>query len=313
MDVLVTGGHGSIGRFVVAELLSRDHNVTVFDVQDSPNTIETPFIRGSITDEDAIASAVEGHDAVVHLAALLPPDSEEHPERAEKINIRGTINVLDASMQADARTIIASSKAVYGHVTADHAYPEYEPLSEEASVQPMSIYGITKSACERFCRDYAWNRGLDVACVRFASTYGPGKIDEYGDHSDHGDVTLISRLVESAASGESLVVTGGDERNDYFYYADIGNGIADALEAPTLNYRAYNLGTGRLATLGDFAAILRDLRPESDITVEGGLDPYDRDHPRYCRMDIARARSDFGFSPQFTLREAIEDYLNRID
>lgn len=311
MKVLVTGGHGSIGRFVVEELVARGHDVTVFDIQEG--STEASFIKGDITDERAVNSALEGHDAVVHLAALLPPDSEEHPERAERINIRGTLNVLDAATRADARALVTSSKAVYGHVAADHSYPEYEPLPEDVPTRPMSVYGITKAACERFCKDYAWNRGLDVACLRFASTYGPGKIDEYGDHSDHGNVTLISQLIETAASGDSIVVSGGDERNDYLYYADIGNGFADALEAPTLNYSAYNLGTGQLATLGDFADVLQELRPECDITVEGGLDPYDRDHPRYCRMDIARARADFGFSPRFTRREAIQDYLDRIE
>lgn len=313
MDVLVTGGNGSIGRFVVEELVSRGHDVTVFDIQTRSTTREVSFVEGDITDREGVTRAISDNDTVVHLAALLPPGSEESPSRADRINIGGTLNVLNAATQADARTIVASSKAVYGHVSAEHAYPQYEPLAEDVQKSPMNVYGLTKLASEHFCKDYANNRGLDVASVRFASTYGPGKTQEYGDHGDYGDVTLISKLIESAARGEEVTVSGGDERNDYLYYADIGNGIADAVESQQLNYRTYNLGTGSLVTLHDFAEILRELCPDADLTVEEGLDPYDRDHPRYCRMDIARARSDLGFEPRYTHHEAIRDYIEQLD
>lgn len=318
MEILVTGGAGAIGRFVVAELADRGHDVTVFDrveptfegvTADSP---EFTYVDGDVTDSSAVARAIEtpdgSVDAVVHLAALLPDACEADPRRAERVNVGGTLNVLAAASEREkVRVLCASSKAVYGSITGEHAHPTYEPMSEDAPKSPTSVYGTTKLACEQYCRAYARNEDLDVACFRFASTFGPGKGDS------HGVLSLLSKLIEGGAAGEDVSVTGVDQRSDFLYYPDLAAGVAAAVEAGTLSNRAYHLGSGQAVPLRAYVEAVRERYPDARIEAEGGLNFYERTHPSYCRLDVSRARTDLGYEPQYGPDEAVEDYLQRLE
>lgn len=312
MQILVTGGSGAIGRFVSGELSRRGHDVTVFDqvapkfsaVDVEPNRIS--FVEGDVTEAAAVQDEVKPADVVVHLPALLPDQCEVTPRRAEQVNVGGTLNVLDAAAGTNTRVLCASSKAVYGTVTGVHAHPTYEPMSEDAPKSPTNVYGATKLAVECYCNAYARNKNLDVAWFRFATTFGPGKGDT------HGKLSLLSRLVERGAAGEEITVSGTDQRTDFLYYPDLAAGVAAAVETDTLTYRAYHLGSDQAAPLRAYAESVQSSCPSAEIEIEGGLDFFDQTHPRYCRLDISRARSDLGYEPQFGPEAAVEDYLRRI-
>ena len=311
MEVIVTGGHGAIGKFVTEELLERGHAVTVFDLQNdeefwSELDHEYDWVEGDVTDGEAVFKAVKGHDAVLHLAALKRSACEENPKAAQEVNVGGTLSVFDAGVEHNARIVHASTKSVFGHVSGSYAYPMYEPLDESAPKHPTGdIYGLTKAATEAYRKNYQRKHDLDVASVRYASSYGPGKV------AVPGKGTLISDLIERAST-EPKHLSGGDELNDYIYFGDIANGLANALEADTLTYPVYHIGTGQLNSLRDFADVLTDAHPDADITVEDGLNPQNRDHPMYAQLDISRARSDLGYEPEYTLRDGIRDYLDRL-
>lgn len=311
MDVLVTGGHGAIGSFVVEELVARGHNVTVFDLQnddEQQHRLTYSFVEGDITNPDAVAAAIEGKDVVVNMAALKRPACNENPKLAQQVNIGGTVNVFDAVVETDTRVLQISSKSVFGEIGGSNAHPLYEPLDEGAPKQTIGdIYGLTKVATESYMQAYVREYDIDVACFRFGSSYGPGKV------AVPGKGMLLPDLIEGAPRGESITLPGGDEQNDWIYFGDIANGLADAVEAPTLNYPVYHIGTGRLNSLRDFATVLQEACPNSDITVQDGLNPQNKAHPLYTRLNISRAKTDLGYNPEFTLREGIRDYLDRID
>lgn len=311
MRVLVTGGHGAVGSFVIEELVARGHDVTVFDLQDDKEqrvTLGYEFVEADITDAEAIESSVKKNDVVVHLAALKRPACNNNPKLAQEVNIGGTVNVFEAAKDTDIRVIQISSKSVFGSISGSYTRPLYEPLSEGVPKQSIGdIYGLTKVATESYRQAYVRKYDIDIASFRFASTYGPGKI------AVEGKGMLIPDLIEGAPRGETIELPGGDEYNDWIYFGDIANGLADAVEAPSLNYPAYHIGTGRLNSLKDFANVLRDGCPDATITVEDGFNPQNQDHPLYARMDISRAQSDLGYEPEYTLRDGVRDYLDRID
>lgn len=310
MDVLVTGGHGAIGRLVVDELVGRGHDVTVFDLQGDDQLQRQhghAFVQGDITDPNSVNDAVANRDAIVHMAALKRPACNADPKLAHDVNIGGTVNVLDATAGTDTRIVHISSKSVFGEIGGSHAYPLYEALDEGGPKQSIGdVYGLTKAATESYMRAYVRAQDVDAASFRFGSSYGPGKV------AVPGKGMLLPELIEGAPRGDPITVPGGDEQNDWIYFGDIANGLADAVEASALNYPVYHIGSGRLHSLRDFVAVLRDACPDANITVESGLNPQDKDHPLYARLDISRARTDLGYEPAYSLREGIRDYLDRI-
>lgn len=311
MDVLLTGGHGAVGRFVIEELHRRSHDVTVLDPADDEtlrSRMGHDYIDGDVTDEAAVADAVDGADVVVHLAALKRPACEDDPTIALDVNVGGTVNVFEAAVAADARVVHISTKSVFGHISGTYAYPHYDPLPEDAPQQSVGdIYGLTKRATESYRQAYVRKFDLDVASFRFASSYGPGKV------AVPGKGMLIPDAIEGALRGEHVELPGGDELNDWIYFGDIANGLADAVEAPELSYPAYHIGTGTLHSLRDFADVLREACPDATITVADGRNPQNKDHPMYANFDISRARADLGYEPEYSLAEGIHDYMDRAD
>jgi UDP-glucose 4-epimerase len=309
MNLLVTGGSGAIGAFVVGELRD-DYDVTVFDVEppdvDGSDSDEgaVAYVEGDVTDETAVAEAVSAADAVVHLAALLPDACERNPRRAEAVNVGGTLNVFEAAADHGTRVVYASSKAVLGTPTGVHTHPTYEPIGEDAPKSPTNVYGVTKAAVERYAAAYRAD-GLDVAALRFASTYGPGK------GRAHGDLALLPNAIRRAAAGDPVRLTGGDQRNDLVYYGDIARGVAAAIETDELAHAAYHVGSGEAVSIRTFAEALREYT-DAQIEVEGGLNYRDAAEPSYCRLDISRARADLGYEPTYPVERAVRDFLRRL-
>jgi UDP-glucose 4-epimerase len=305
MRVLVTGGSGAIGSFVVEELVNRGDEVTVFDI-DPPTQNKVSFVKGDITDLESVLDAVSGVDAVIHLAAILPPACEQDPHRAEKINVGGTLNILDAIQGTGKRVVCLSSKGALGSMTGQYAHPTYEPVGESHYKNPVNVYGTTKMAVEQYCQAYSANKNVDVSVVRLSSTWGPGKGPR------HGELDLISRLIEGAARGKRIHVTGGDQRNDLVYYADIAQGLVRLVGAVRLPHLVYHIGSGRVVKLSDFGVALADLFPDSLLTIEGGLNYFEQIQPTYCLLDISRARQDIGYEPKFDVEAGVKDYLLRM-
>ena len=305
MRVLVTGGSGAIGSFVVEELVNRGEEVTVFDI-DPPVQNEVYFIKGDITDQEGVLDAVSKVEVVIHLAAILPPACEQDPHRAEKVNVGGTLNILYAVEGSEKRVVCLSAKGALGAMAGQYAHPRYEPVSESHYKNPVNVYGTTKMAVEQYCQAYSSNKEVDVSVVRLASTWGPGKGPR------HGELDLISRMIEGAANGEKIHVSGGDQKNDLVYYADIAQGLVRLARGRFLPHLVYHIGSGGVVKLSDFGDVLANLFPDSLLTIEGGLNYFEQVQPTYCQLDISRARQDVGYEPKFDVETGVKDYLSRI-
>ncbi len=231
MNILVTGGSGNIGRWVVQELRST-HSVTIFDIKESTVT-DIAFVRGSITDYDAVLAAAKGMDAIVHLAAIPAyyPDIPVH--RYMDLNVTGTSNVLEAAAACGVRTVaIASSDSSLGFVFSTHPFlPDYFPIDEAHPQRPQDPYGLSKLIDEQICQAAHRRYGLQTIALRFCWVWQPEtyahraqilaedgvmNVKRHFGYVDVRDVATACRLaVEAEGIGyDALFITADDTYAD---------------------------------------------------------------------------------------------------
>mgnify|MGYP001051195653 FL=1 len=240
---LVTGGAGFIGSHLVERLLEMENEVVCLDSLSTYYTGKEDnikeclpqkrfhFVRGDILDTPSLLAAAAGCEFVFHLAAQPGVRySLEHPEEVTRVNVEGTINVLEASRRIDAkRLIFASSSSVYG-------VPRYLPINEDHPTEPLSPYGASKLCAEEFCRSYSRLHGIDVAILRYFAAYGPRQRPDMA----------IRKFVSAVLDGTSPTIFGtGDQTRDFTYVDDIVAGTLLAASASSANSTILNLGSGR--------------------------------------------------------------------
>jgi nucleoside-diphosphate-sugar epimerase len=171
MKILVTGGSGTIGGYVLRELLAAGHCLTCFS-RTAPRVEGTRFIEGDIMNPEQIRKASPGHDAVIHLAAV-PGPGRASPAELVRINVIGTINVLEASVEAGVgRFVFASSGGATGFCFQKHEkIPRYLPLDEEHASEPQDEYGLSKLLGELTCRRYTDAYGIRTICLRIHNNW----------------------------------------------------------------------------------------------------------------------------------------------
>lgn len=188
MSVL-TGGHGTVGTAITAH---SSNSFTLFDREETPPGAEHPqrqnhceTVIADVTDLEAVETAFDGHDAVVHLAGC--PDVDASYEEVQRNNAEGTHNVLEAARRADVDTIVfASSNHVVGGYEQEHAPELYDPdydltIDHESPIRPDSHYGASKAACEAWGRYYAETYGIQFYALRIGSVRPPEWDHPYGD------------------------------------------------------------------------------------------------------------------------------------
>jgi UDP-glucose 4-epimerase len=237
MKVLVIGGAGYIGSHVALELKDRGHTVTVFDNLSSgvkENLHEgCAFIRGDIMNpEDLKAALSKGFDAAVHLAAFKAAgESMLEPGKYAVNNIGGTINILNALVEAGVKMLaFSSSAAVYGE-------PAYLPIDEEHPKNPENFYGFTKLEIERVLAWYDKLKGLRFAALRYfnAAGYDPaGRVKGL----ERNPANLVPVIMEAAAGMRAELKVFGDDYDtkdgtgvrDYVHVSDLAEAHATALD-----------------------------------------------------------------------------------
>ena len=302
MEILVTGGSGFIGRHLVRRLIESGHTVTVFDKLDARpagaaggSRLPVKVIIGDLLDPSALRTALEASSprVVVHTAALVGPTlSLEEPLLTARINLDGTINVLEALRTAGGpRAVFISTEEVYGQFRHDPA-PEDDPMS------PVNPYGITKAAAEWYVDFYHRYHHLDSYVVRTSWVYGPG--------FPRG--RLEAKIIADALEGrETVFPSGADQRTDYTYVDDLVEGLRLLIEHPRPGHRLYNIASGVSQSIREVGDILRRLLPTARIAIGPGLLETGPGVPMPQKggLDISRARRDLGYRPQVTIEAGL--------
>jgi UDP-glucuronate 4-epimerase len=309
MNFLVTGGAGFIGSHVCERLLQTGHRVWAFDdlnafydpsiKQQNLRDIEAlgqPFAfgKGDLTDRaalDALCSSVH-FDQIIHLAARagVRPSLEE-PALYQRVNVEGTVNLLEAARRNGVKkVVIASSSSVYG-VNSKVPFSEDDPI-----FQAISPYAASKLACEALGHVYHHIYGMDVVMLRFFTVYGPRQRPDLAIHK-------FARLI---SAGKPIPVFGdGRTARDYTYVTDTVDGVMAATQQE-FGFEIFNLGESQTVTLSRLIDLLEQALGQKAII--------DRQPPQagdvpitYANIDKARAR--LGYHPQVKIEQGIPRFM----
>jgi UDP-glucose 4-epimerase len=300
VHVLVTGGAGFIGSHLVDALLARGCRVTVLDDLSSGRMenikvhLGNPdfrFVRGDVCDEGMVRDALSGVDAVIHEAAVVSvPTSIERPELVQKVNVRGTLNLLRASAELGVgRFVFASSCAVYGE-------QEKLPIKEDAEPRPLSPYAASKLAAEEVCREFH-RLGLCTVCLRYFNVYGPRQAS--GEYAG-----VMVKFMERLRAGQPPVIHGdGEQTRDFIHVEDVVEATLLTLERSGVNGEVFNIGTGRETSINELCGLIvgvsgrENLRPVHGPPRAGDI--------RRSLADISKVRRVLGFEPKVLLENGI--------
>lgn len=315
MNVLVTGGFGAVGSFVTRLLVERGERVVVFENRPDPRLVrdlvgQIAVVQGDVLDLPLLIETFGAHDVerAIHTAALMPEPTQNRPYLGTQVNVVGLANVLEAARLSGVRRVVfASTKGVYAEIAGAHDHPTYQPITEDYPKDPNSLYDASRYYGERLGLQYLDTYGLEFCATRFSHTYGPGKLT-------HGSLAVPSQIVEGAYRGEKVRIPGGaDVKDDLIYNKDAALGLVCAAFADRPTSHIYQIGTGRASSLPDVAAAVRQLLPDADVEIGPGLDFKGLGRKSCCVFDIARARAEIGYEPQFTVETGVADYLALLD
>lgn len=252
-SVLVTGGLGYIGSYVVRDLLDRGWRVRVLDNRYRCDPViaaeicalpGVEVVEGDVRYAHTVEAAVRGAEAVVHLAAVCMNKSIADPTESLDVNLMGTQNVLDASSRAGVRRIVyASSASVYGN-------PVSLPMRESDPLSPITPYCVAKLAGEQMLTFYARRSNISWLSLRFFNVYGPGQ------PTDAYYTSVILTFLNRIARGESPVIDGkGEQSMDFVHVLDVARAVGMALDSEATG-EPLNVGTGTQTSIADLAELL---------------------------------------------------------
>lgn len=307
-NVLVTGGAGFIGSHLVDRLLGEGDRVVALDnfddfynpalkrrnIQKARQHPGFRLIEGDLREPGLLEGLLqqEKFDVVAHLAARagVRPSIQNSFLYAD-VNIRGTLQLLEACRKCGIRRLVfASSSSVYGN-NSKVPFSEEDPVS-----RPISPYAATKRAAELMCHTYHHLYGMDIACLRFFTVYGPRQRPEMAIHH-------FTRLIHE---GKKISLFGdGKTSRDYTYIDDIMDGTLGALSREH-GFEIYNLGESRTVPLARLVLAIENQLGKKAVIEYLPAQPGDVEH---TYADIRKARERLGYEPHTNLEEGLSRFV----
>jgi UDP-glucose 4-epimerase len=297
MKVLITGGAGFIGSHLGEGLLAEGHEVVVIDNEATGRREHVPagarYLRGDVSRTDDLEPAFRlGLDAVCHIAGQVSIiRSFDDPVVDLRTNVHGTVRVLQLCLKYRVpRLIYASSMSVYGHT-------DVLPTPEETPCRPVSYYGISKYAAERYVHATAERADLDfdfrVTSFRMYNVYGPRQA------LDNPYQGVLGIFLGNLLRGEPITIFGdGEQSRDFVYVGDVVAAWAGALDNPASYGKVFNLGSGRqisINRLADHALFAFGQARDKRAVLYASGRPGEL---RQVEADTSRARTLLGWQPR---------------
>jgi dTDP-L-rhamnose 4-epimerase len=347
MKVLVTGGAGFIGTHLVRDLLRIGMDVTILDnfspqIHGGNNTLApdiAPHVRliiGDIQDQAAVADAVHGQDAIVHLAAETGTGQSMYEVvRYERVNIGGTANLLQAISDDAGRTlrrlVVASSRSIYGEgcyhsPSRGVVFPEsrgvedmqagrFEPLDpvtgeactvlptkEDAPLHPTSFYGLTKQVQEQMCLLWGQTLGFSAFGLRYQNVFGPGQSLK---NPYTGILAIFSN--QARVNQPIKIFEDGKESRDFVYIQDVVDATVAAVIHEGTQSAALNVGSGVSTPVTEVVdEIISFFKSRSAVSITGAFRQGDI---RHCFADLEKVRQTLNFTPKWNFRDGVAKFL----
>lgn len=297
MRIAVLGGTGSIGMATAARLARRGAAVTILSRR-APSAMPAgvTWRACDVTRSSAVREslAVAGIERVVHLAALLQFACDDDPAQAIRVNVDGTLNVLDACRDLSIRRVVfGSSIAVYGE--RSDALRETDPLPDG-----VNLYGMTKRLGEVLGERYREKLGIEFVALRYSGVFGPGEAASAG-------MARVRQRILQCARGEDVRVEGacGEERSHLTHVDDAAEATCVALLGDPPARTVYNVAgpAGNYVSLIELHALLGEMVPGAGRALWSGRGR------STGPMDISRIDADLGWRPRVALRDGLRDLL----
>ncbi len=303
MRVLITGGYGFIGAWIIRNLLARGDQVWVYDLKEDARRLrlilpeeqvkQVAFVPGDVCDLPTLSAAIAAHQIthIIHLAGLQVPTCRANPILGAQVNVLGTLAVFEAVKAAGTqvqRLVYASSAAVFG---GPDKYPAGS-LADDVLLVPSTHYGVFKCCNEGNARIYFQDNGISSIGLRPWTVFGVGR--------DLGMTSEPTKAIKACLLGRPYHISFGGW-SDFQYVDDVARAFIACLERPYSGAKSYNL-RGAVITLADFQKTLTKVLPDAERLVTTGTTQI------AIAYDLADAgiERDLGAMPRTSLEAGIQ-------
>ena len=295
MKILITGGSGMVGNYLVKEFQKAKHDVKIFDLL-KPLAESAAFLEGDIMNPTDLKQAMQWADAVVHLAAI-PSDTGE-ARKIMNVNVEGTFNVLEEAVKNRVKKLIFPSSicaVLYLNWTAPFVWktpfspfnPEFFPVTEDHSCKPGDMYGVSKLFGENLCYSYSRLHGITTICLRIPPIWHPVVNDR------------MARVVKAIKDPKLAV----DRIWSYVDARDVAQAFKLAIDKKESGHFIYNIGAENVLCDIDSLELIRTYYPEVKVI-------YNRDrfleNKKQALWDICKAKSELGYKPKWSWKDYMD-------
>jgi nucleoside-diphosphate-sugar epimerase len=303
---LITGGSGYIGALLARELREAGRDVRVLDsllhgqqdIADEQEQAGIEVIRADIRDADARKRALDGAEAVVHLAAIVgDPACALDPAVSDEVNVQATkALVADAGEAGVERLVFASTCSNYGRMTDPNV-----PITEEGELRPVSLYAEQKVGMEQLI--LAGTNGVKPTCLRFATVYGVGRRMRF-------DLT-VNEFTRELWADRELEVFGEQFWRPYIHVRDAGRAVRTVLEAPEEKVAGRVFNAGRSGENYRKLDLVEEIRKQTD---RGNVSYVKKDEdPRDYKVSFDKIKAELGFETLMTVPDGIAEIMAGLD
>lgn len=298
MKILITGGAGFIGSYLIRGLIKNNEVVVIDNLETKKNNIQGLKVKFHKTD---ITGDIEKYfkdiDIVYHFAA--DPDvktSVENPLKSFNTNVRGTLNVLEACRKNDVKKIVfASTSTIYGETE--------ENVNEEHEIKPISPYGASKASCDSYISAYSSSYGITGISLVLANIYGP--ISRHGVIYD-----FYQKLKRNPNKLE--ILGNGKQKKSYLYVDDCVDAILLASDKVSHGYEKLNIGSDEWLDVNKIANLVcKEMKLKPEYKYTGSERGWTGDVIK-IKMSIDKIRK-LGFKPKVSIEQGIREYIKWLE